>query len=156
VKLTTHLHLVPRSKNEWNYTSTPSIRLHGVVLLFVRFNHAELQTGVQLTARASPPRVEMPGLLKCSPTFTDSIPGTPKLRPCFYLITQVFAKRIFLFKSPNALEGLSETRLGLLIQKSAWLMSTSKSLHLAPRTVERIPTKGSTLNTTTVCCYNAV
>jgi hypothetical protein len=23
VKLTTHLHLVPRSKNEWNYTSTP-------------------------------------------------------------------------------------------------------------------------------------
>jgi len=22
VKLTTHLHLVPRSKNEWNYTST--------------------------------------------------------------------------------------------------------------------------------------
>jgi hypothetical protein len=23
VKLTTHLHLVPRSKNEWRYTSTP-------------------------------------------------------------------------------------------------------------------------------------
>jgi hypothetical protein len=23
VKLTTHLHLVPRSKNEWSYTSTP-------------------------------------------------------------------------------------------------------------------------------------
>jgi hypothetical protein len=32
VKLTTHLHLVPRSKNEWSYTSTPQIRLHGVVL----------------------------------------------------------------------------------------------------------------------------
>jgi len=32
VKLTTHLHLVPRSKNEWSYTSTPPIRLHGVVL----------------------------------------------------------------------------------------------------------------------------
>jgi hypothetical protein len=32
VKLTTHLHLVPRSKNEWRYTSTPPIRLHGVVL----------------------------------------------------------------------------------------------------------------------------
>jgi hypothetical protein len=32
VKLITHLHLVPRSKNEWNYTSTSSIRLHGVVL----------------------------------------------------------------------------------------------------------------------------
>jgi hypothetical protein len=31
VKLTTHLHLVPRSKNEWNCTSTPT-RLHGVVL----------------------------------------------------------------------------------------------------------------------------
>jgi hypothetical protein len=31
VKLTTHLHLVPRSKNEWSYTSTPLIRLHGVV-----------------------------------------------------------------------------------------------------------------------------
>jgi len=26
------LHLVPRSKNEWNYTSTHPIRLHGVVL----------------------------------------------------------------------------------------------------------------------------
>jgi hypothetical protein len=23
VKLTTHLHLVPRSKNDWSYTSTP-------------------------------------------------------------------------------------------------------------------------------------
>jgi hypothetical protein len=29
VKLTTHIHLVPRSKNAWSYTSTP-IRLHGV------------------------------------------------------------------------------------------------------------------------------
>jgi hypothetical protein len=27
VKLTTHLHLVQRSKNEWSYTSTPPIRL---------------------------------------------------------------------------------------------------------------------------------
>jgi len=33
VKLTTHLHLVPRSKNEWSYTSsTPPIRLHGVTV----------------------------------------------------------------------------------------------------------------------------
>jgi hypothetical protein len=24
--------LAPRSKNEWNYTTTPPIRLHGVVL----------------------------------------------------------------------------------------------------------------------------
>jgi hypothetical protein len=32
VKLTTHLHLVPRSKNEWSYTSTPPIHLYGVVL----------------------------------------------------------------------------------------------------------------------------
>jgi hypothetical protein len=32
VKLTTHLHLVPRSKNEWSYISTPLVRLHGVVL----------------------------------------------------------------------------------------------------------------------------
>jgi hypothetical protein len=23
MKLTTHLHIVPRSKNEWSYTSTP-------------------------------------------------------------------------------------------------------------------------------------
>jgi hypothetical protein len=29
---TTRLHLVPRSKNEWSYTSTPPIHLHGVVL----------------------------------------------------------------------------------------------------------------------------
>jgi len=32
VKLTTHLHLVPRSKNEWSYTFTLPICLHGVVL----------------------------------------------------------------------------------------------------------------------------
>jgi hypothetical protein len=32
VKLTTHLHLVPMSNNAWSYTSTPSIRLHDVVL----------------------------------------------------------------------------------------------------------------------------
>jgi hypothetical protein len=32
VKLTTYLHLVPRSKNEWSYASTPPMRLHGVVL----------------------------------------------------------------------------------------------------------------------------
>jgi hypothetical protein len=32
VKLITHLHLVQRSKNEWSYTFTPPIRLHGVVL----------------------------------------------------------------------------------------------------------------------------
>jgi hypothetical protein len=32
VKLTTQLHLVPRSKNEWSYTFTPPIRFHGVVL----------------------------------------------------------------------------------------------------------------------------
>jgi hypothetical protein len=31
VKLTIHFHLVQRSKNEWSYTSTPPIRLHGVV-----------------------------------------------------------------------------------------------------------------------------
>jgi hypothetical protein len=32
VKLTTHLHLVPRSKGEWSYTSTPPIRPRGVML----------------------------------------------------------------------------------------------------------------------------
>jgi hypothetical protein len=32
VKLSTHLHLALRSKNAWNYTSTPSIPIHGVVL----------------------------------------------------------------------------------------------------------------------------
>jgi hypothetical protein len=32
VKLTTHLHLVPRSKNAWSYTFTPPTRVHGVVL----------------------------------------------------------------------------------------------------------------------------
>jgi hypothetical protein len=32
VKLTTHLCLVPRSKNGWSCTSTLPIRLHGVVL----------------------------------------------------------------------------------------------------------------------------
>jgi hypothetical protein len=30
--LTTHLLIVPRSKNEWSYTSTPPLSLHGVVL----------------------------------------------------------------------------------------------------------------------------
>jgi hypothetical protein len=32
VKLTTHLHLVSRLKNEWSYTSTSPIHLHFVVL----------------------------------------------------------------------------------------------------------------------------
>jgi hypothetical protein len=32
MKLATHFHLVLRSKNEWSYTSTPPLRLHGVVL----------------------------------------------------------------------------------------------------------------------------
>jgi hypothetical protein len=32
VKLPTHLHLVPKSKNAWSYPSTSTIRLHGVVL----------------------------------------------------------------------------------------------------------------------------
>jgi len=32
VKLTTHLHQVPKSKNEWSYNPTPPIRLHSVVL----------------------------------------------------------------------------------------------------------------------------
>jgi hypothetical protein len=36
VELTTRLHLVPRSKNEWSYTSTLPIRLHGVVLGFLK------------------------------------------------------------------------------------------------------------------------
>jgi hypothetical protein len=31
VKLTTHLHLVSRSKNAWNCTFTPLIHFHGVV-----------------------------------------------------------------------------------------------------------------------------
>jgi hypothetical protein len=31
-RLTTHLHLLPKSKNAWGYTSTPPICLHGVVL----------------------------------------------------------------------------------------------------------------------------
>jgi hypothetical protein len=32
MKLTTHLHPVLRSNNEWSYTSTPTICLHGMVL----------------------------------------------------------------------------------------------------------------------------
>jgi len=34
VKLNTHIHLVQRSKNEWNYTSAPPLRLHGVVFSY--------------------------------------------------------------------------------------------------------------------------
>jgi len=30
--LTTHLHLMPGSKNAWSYTSTPPVRLHGVAI----------------------------------------------------------------------------------------------------------------------------
>jgi hypothetical protein len=41
MKLTTHLHLVPRSKNAWSYTSTPPIRLHGVVLSEAQDNFME-------------------------------------------------------------------------------------------------------------------
>jgi hypothetical protein len=31
MKLTTYLNVMPRSKNAWSYTSTPLLRLHGVV-----------------------------------------------------------------------------------------------------------------------------
>jgi hypothetical protein len=34
VKLTTHLHLLPRLKNEWSYTFTPPLRLHCMVLIY--------------------------------------------------------------------------------------------------------------------------
>jgi len=34
MKLTTHLHLVPSSKNVWSYTFTPPIRLYGVVISY--------------------------------------------------------------------------------------------------------------------------
>jgi hypothetical protein len=34
VKPNTRLHLLPKSKNEWNYTYTPTIRLHGVMLSY--------------------------------------------------------------------------------------------------------------------------
>jgi hypothetical protein len=34
VNLTTHLHLVSKSKNAWGYTSTTPIRLYGVVLSY--------------------------------------------------------------------------------------------------------------------------
>jgi hypothetical protein len=30
--MTNHIHLVPRSKNEWSYTSTPPVSFNGVVL----------------------------------------------------------------------------------------------------------------------------
>jgi hypothetical protein len=36
VKLTTHLHVVPRLKNAWSYTSTPPLPFHGVVLSLKR------------------------------------------------------------------------------------------------------------------------
>jgi hypothetical protein len=46
VKLTTHLHLVPRSKNEWSYTSTPqyalmawfSVKAQGQLYLYLFFD----------------------------------------------------------------------------------------------------------------------
>jgi len=34
VKLTIHLHLVPRSKNEWSYTSNPPVRFYRVVFSY--------------------------------------------------------------------------------------------------------------------------
>jgi hypothetical protein len=43
VKLTIHFYLVPRSKNAWSCTSTPPIRLHGVVLVKHRDNFNPLR-----------------------------------------------------------------------------------------------------------------
>jgi hypothetical protein len=64
VKLTTHLHLVPRSKNEWSYTSIPPVLSHGVVLslkkalgqsnVFFTFTCA-LQGSAQLSLFPAPP-----------------------------------------------------------------------------------------------------
>jgi hypothetical protein len=47
MKLTPHLHLVPRSKNEWSCTSTPPIRLRGVVT----FTLITLDTDFLLSAK---------------------------------------------------------------------------------------------------------
>jgi hypothetical protein len=55
VKLTTHLHLAPRSKNAWSYTSAPPTRIHGVVLskkkaegqLYHTYTHTYIHTYIQ-------------------------------------------------------------------------------------------------------------
>jgi hypothetical protein len=56
MKLTTHLHLVPMSKNAWSYTSTPPIHLYGVVLSLKKhrdtFYHAmKTYSGLDVGAR---------------------------------------------------------------------------------------------------------
>jgi hypothetical protein len=59
VKLTTHIHLVPRSKNAWSYTSTPPIRLHELLLsevqgqLYLLLDAESRQRVVLLTVKSS-------------------------------------------------------------------------------------------------------
>jgi hypothetical protein len=47
VKMTTHLYLVPRSKNELSYTFTPTIRLHGAVLSYKKSTGTTLRFAIQ-------------------------------------------------------------------------------------------------------------
>jgi len=56
VKLTTHLHLVARPKNVWNYTSTPPIRLHGVVLSSAQQHDMEQNKFPRISQWARPRR----------------------------------------------------------------------------------------------------
>jgi hypothetical protein len=53
MKLTTLLHLVRRLKNEWSYTSTPTIRLYGVVLSYTT-ERGQLYLYLYLTVAQAP------------------------------------------------------------------------------------------------------
>jgi hypothetical protein len=53
VKLTTRLHLLSRSKNEWNHTSTHTIRRHGVMLSLKRKAHGDVLDGKNVVALAT-------------------------------------------------------------------------------------------------------
>jgi hypothetical protein len=58
VKLTTHLHLVPRSKNAWSYTSIPPIHLqfkHRENFTFTFTTQCETHIAVQQMQAATPP-----------------------------------------------------------------------------------------------------
>jgi hypothetical protein len=53
VRLTTHHDLMPKTKNEWSYTCTPPIRLHGVVLSLKKKAQGQLYFTFHFSGRYS-------------------------------------------------------------------------------------------------------
>jgi hypothetical protein len=72
VKLTTHLHLVPRSKNEWSYTSTPQYAFMAWCLVKHTDNFTFIEQLLSLSSPLSLPshRIQAGAYMRSKPSCT--------------------------------------------------------------------------------------